>query len=761
MDGLFARSALSVAPLLWRRISGGGGGGGGATTYATSVIVRGFATEPPPTPSPFRMRRDPYEHMQKMHPPLYAPPPENRVKPPKQAWGNRRPKARKRFKIHQDARVAHEVLSNARSPSIVLHYATTLLKRVPHSRTGELPPYHDPEAVARSSEGAPPFPLGAMNPHLATLALQRVARTATTFPGEDHVQTKKQREQALRSTLNDERYWLLCNALIQGREYLDDMHINRILWSLQRLLPGYATVFGADDAPGAVTVLSAPPNHERHFKKEVMQDVDEGDIVEEKHESDHELGQSEKNGDEDGEDKESKTDKKISALVSAPIMKHEASYTLLLNSLHELKDRLEDDSVSALALCGSVWALGGLGLGPTWLAGEEVRQYVGMAVNSTPWQRWVADLPSGSAAVNALVGLAKLGGPPPSPRSSQIVDSLPEQDEPDFKHDRLVGAVTAAVDVATANARDRQANGAALVAALARAVSTDIQEVNDQGLANVLWAYSMLWRKNGAGCGFTSNLMAGGLNAVEQREGAGENEASTNGSYDLDAASNEVSRRCADPTRVPNLSSLSRILFAWSRLYRSRGYEPPAEAFMEVCKAVERVLKARYERIRAVAADAKDDSILGSRQICSHQDLMSLLVALSHLPHGMDQGLYALAWSIAGIQFPDATLSYQHAEKIRQSPLPAPRVVKNMLERTGKRINGKRIPKRASEDDKRAMRIPENLRNVPRLSRKEVAQLEALLGQRETTRQLHPRLVRRLQQTTAAASAMEAKKSDK
>ena len=113
---------------------------------------------------------------------------------------------------------------------------------------------------------------------------------------------------------------------------------------------------------------------------------------------------------------------------------------------------------------------------------------------------------------------------------------------------------------------------------------------------------------------------------------------------------------------------------------------------MEVCKAVERVLKARYERIRAVAADAKDDSILGSRQICSHQDLMSLLVALSHLPHGMDQGLYALAWSIAGIQFPDATLSYQHAEKIRQSPLPAPRVVKNMLERTGKRINGKRIP---------------------------------------------------------------------
>merc|ERR1712216_441619 len=67
----------------------------------------------------------------------------------------------------------------------------------------------------------------------------------------------------------------------------------------------------------------------------------------------------------------------------------------------------------------------------------------------------------------------------------------------------------------------------------------------------------------------------------------------------------------------------------------------------------------------------------------------------------------------------------------------------------------------ASEDDKRAMRIPENLRNVPRLSRKEVAQLEALLGQRETTRQLHPRLVRRLQQTTAAASAMEAKKSDK
>ena len=49
-----------------------------------------------------------------------------------------------------------------------------------------------------------------------------------------------------------------------------------------------------------------------------MQDVDEGDIVEEKHESDHELGQSEKNGDEDGEDKESETDKKISALVSAP-----------------------------------------------------------------------------------------------------------------------------------------------------------------------------------------------------------------------------------------------------------------------------------------------------------------------------------------------------------------------------------------------------------------------------------------------------------
>ena len=368
------------------------------------------------------------------------------------------------------------------------------------------------------------------------------------------------------------------------------------------------------------------------------------------------------------------------------------------------------------------------------------------AVNETPWERWVATLPSGSYAVNALSGFARFGGPPPNATATHGDNQKESAGEAKGEHEgaRLVVQARPAAEGSAAAVGDpRYQRISALIAGLARAATTGISDISDKGLADLIWSYSMLWRRRGTGCGLTVNLMS--------RE-----DDPMSGIHDLDAASHEIARRAGDPERIANITSLSRVLFAWSRLHRNRGYEPPTEALNTVCTAVHGILRKRYDRLRAVADDDKAELTTGGKQVCSHQDLISVLIALTEIHGGTEQELYGLAWSIAGVQVVDAVSAAQQMAASMAEPLPKPRIMgKNgrRVERVGNRIAWTRVRNFTPEEEKRAMRLPDHLRTFPRLSQKHIGSFEALLSQQETTRKLHPRLMRRLQQALVMAAA--------
>ena len=247
-----------------------------------------------------------------------------------------------------------EVLWNARSPSVALNYSTQLLKRVPNVENPRASPLADPEALQSSAPGTPPFPFGALTPNLAAVALSTVARTAQSATEERHSRTAHSaRERTVRATLEDERFWLLCHALNRGRGHLSDQDLSRVLWSLQRLLPGYGHVFRSE----AVSKLNAE-NDQNLLHQPSDTEEDSTDGIEE-------VGDNVVDG---GRDEDGKADM---APGRAPIMRHAAAYSLALGIAEELHERI--DRLKGNALCSSTSAFGALGLGPHWNAPSEVQ----------------------------------------------------------------------------------------------------------------------------------------------------------------------------------------------------------------------------------------------------------------------------------------------------------------------------------------------------------------------------------------------------